>query len=221
MPLPQLADAVGAHREKHADRVALSCCHRSITYRQLDDLTRAFTEQLERLGISPGATVCVPAHKSPETVALLLAVFREGLVALVPSPDLGAEARARLSRQARASHLLGADERGVLTAEPIAPDESEAAEFTVPDPARTRLLLTTSGSTGTPKIVPIPVDGFTAFADWATQAFHLTGDDVALSYAPSTSTWRSSTYGRSCGSARTSSWSARNRPRTPATCGIW
>ncbi|WP_037682671.1 AMP-binding protein [Streptomyces griseus] len=184
MPSPQLADAVGEHREKHADRVALSCCHRSVTYQQLDDLTRTFADRLRRLPLAPGATVCVPAHKSPETVALLLAVFRQGLVALVPSPDLGAEALARLSRRARASHLLGADEQGSVSAEPVEPDEAEAAGFAVPDPARTRLLLTTSGSTGTPKIVPIPVDGFTAFADWAGHAFHLTGDDVALSYAP-------------------------------------
>jgi acyl-coenzyme A synthetase/AMP-(fatty) acid ligase len=184
MPSPQLADAVGTYRRKHADRVALSCCHRSVTYEQLDDLLGAFADQLERLPLAPGATVCVPAHKSPETIALLLAVFRQGLVALVPSPDLGGEALARLSRRARASHLLGADEEGALSAEPIEPDEAEAAGFTVPDPARTRLLLTTSGSTGTPKIVPIPVDGFTAFADWAVDAFHLTGDDVALSYAP-------------------------------------
>ncbi|AZP19014.1 fatty acid--CoA ligase [Streptomyces aquilus] len=184
MPSPHLADAVGAHRERRADRVALSCCHQSVTYRQLDDLTSAFADQLDRLGLTPGAVVCVPAHKSPQTVALLLAVFRKGLVALVPSPDLGAEALARLSRQARAVQLLGADERGTLSAEPIPPDETEAAGFAIPDPGRTRLLLTTSGSTGTPKIVPIPADGFTAFADWATHAFGLTGDDVALSYAP-------------------------------------
>ncbi|NUO45279.1 MAG: AMP-binding protein [Streptomyces sp.] len=184
MPSPHLADTVGAHREKRADRVALSCCHRSVTYRQLDVLTSALADQLDRLELAPGATVCVPAHKSPETVALLLAVFRRGLVALVPSPDLGVEALARLSRQARAVHLLAVDEQGRLSAEPLPRDETEAAGFAIPDPARTRLLLTTSGSTGTPKIVPVPVDGFTAFADWATHAFDLTADDVALSYAP-------------------------------------
>ncbi|MDN3026458.1 AMP-binding protein [Streptomyces sp. S.PB5] len=184
MPSPQLADTVGRYRRKHADRVALSCCHRSVTYEQLDCLVREFAEQLERLPLVPGATVCVPAHKSPETIALLLAVFRQELVALVPSPDLGGEALDRLSRRARASHLLGADEQGLLSAEPIEADEAEAAGFAVPDPARTRLLLTTSGSTGTPKIVPIPVEGFAAFADWAEDAFRLTGNDVALSYAP-------------------------------------
>jgi len=184
MPSLHLADAVGAHREKRADRVALSCCHRSVTYRQLDALTSAFADQLDRLELAPGATVCVPAHKSPEIVALLLAVFRRGLVALVPSPDLGVEALARLSRQARAAHLLGVDEQGTLSAEPLPRDETDAAGFAISDPARTRLLLTTSGSTGTPKIVPVPVDGFTAFADWATHAFDLTADDVALSYAP-------------------------------------
>ncbi|MFJ3235187.1 AMP-binding protein [Streptomyces sp. NPDC086787] len=184
MPSPHLADAVGTHREKHPDRVALSCCHLSVTYQQLDDLTRTFADRLGRLSLAPGDTVCVPGHKTPGTVALLLAVFRQGLVALVPSPDLGAEALGRLSRQARARQLLHAGEQGALSVEPIEPDEDEATGFTVADPARTRLLLTTSGSTGTPKIVPIPVDGFTAFADWAADAFGLSGDDVALSYAP-------------------------------------
>ncbi|MGW0465442.1 AMP-binding protein [Streptomyces sp. NPDC003027] len=184
MPSSRLADAIAVHSRERANEIALSWDRRTVTYQQLDEQTQAFRSQLGRWGLPPGSTVCVPAHKTPETVALLLAVFHEGLIALVPSPDLGVAARTRLAQQSRASHLLTGSAEGALTVEPVPEDAEEAAGFDVADPARTRLLLTTSGSTGTPKIVPIPAEGFDAFADWATGEFELGAGDVALSYAP-------------------------------------
>ncbi|AWL86094.1 AMP-binding protein [Streptomyces globisporus] len=184
MPSPQLVDAVLAHGENRPERVALVSHRRTVTYRELADTVRTFRHRLGRLGPVAGNTVCVPAHKSPETLALMLAAFREGLVVLAPSPDLGGAARDRLCRQARASHLLAVTDNGVISAEPVAQDAADASRFGTPDPGITRLLLTTSGSTGTPKIVPIPLDGFAAFADWAARDFGLTADDTSLSYAP-------------------------------------
>ncbi|MCT4352597.1 AMP-binding protein [Streptomyces sp. Je 1-79] len=184
MPSTHLADSIAVHSREHAGRVALAGNRRTVTYGQLGDRTEALRTALSGLGLPAGSTVCVPAHKTPETVALLLAVFHEGLIALAPSPDLGIAARTRLAQQARASHTLTVSETGALTAEAVDGGEEEAEGFDRADATRTRLLLTTSGSTGTPKIVPIPAEGFDAFADWATGEFELTRDDVALSYAP-------------------------------------
>lgn len=188
MPSTHLADSVAVHSRVRADRIALSSHRRTVSYEQLGDLTHELRAQIARMGLPAGSTVCVPAHKTPETIALLLAVFHEGLIALAPSPDLGIAARTRLAQQARASHTLTAapepDAEVALTAEPVEADEAEAEGFDRADAGRTRLLLTTSGSTGTPKIVPIPTAGFDAFADWATAEFQLDGEDVALSYAP-------------------------------------
>ncbi|MGW6565657.1 AMP-binding protein [Streptomyces sp. NPDC054975] len=184
MPSTHLAASIDVHSRERPGRVALAYDRRSVTYEQLGAATQALRAQVDRLVLPAGSTVCVPAHKTPETIALLLAVFHEGLIALAPSPDLGISARTRLAQQARATHTLTVAADGTLTAEAVQANAVEAEGFDRADATRTRLLLTTSGSTGTPKIVPIPTDGFDAFADWATAEFALTGDDVALSYAP-------------------------------------
>ncbi|MDT9690267.1 AMP-binding protein [Streptomyces sp. P9(2023)] len=184
MPSTHLADSIAVLSREHPGRVALSSHRRTVTYEELGARSRGLRARLGRLELPAGGTVCVPAHKTPETIALLLAVFQEGLIALAPSPDLGIAARTRLAQQARASHTLTVSADGALTAEAVEGSEAEAEGFDRADATRTRLLLTTSGSTGTPKIVPIPAAGFDAFADWATAEFALTRDDVALSYAP-------------------------------------
>ncbi|MFC9690653.1 AMP-binding protein [Kribbella sp. NPDC056951] len=184
MPSPCLAEAVAVHGHLRPHATALVTSDRTVSYGELGELTQSFRHSLIELNLPAGSTICVPAHKSPETIALLLAAFLEGLVVLAPAPDLGAAALARLAQQARATHVLTASAIDALTADAVQPDEQEAAGFAAPDPARTCLLLTTSGSTGTPKIVPIAATGFDAFAAWATQEFSLTDNEVALSYAP-------------------------------------
>ncbi|MER6301332.1 AMP-binding protein [Kitasatospora sp. NPDC001539] len=184
MPSSLLAATVAAHGENRPHRIALHFNDQAVTYGRLNELTGSLRAHLARLNLPAGSTVCVPAYKNPQTIALLLAVFHEGHIALAPSPDLGSAALERLAHQARVSHLLTAADDGALTALPVRAEESEAEGFAVPNAERTRLLLTTSGSTGTPKIVPIETAGFDAFADWAVDEFALTSDETALSYAP-------------------------------------
>ncbi|GAB3180973.1 AMP-binding protein [Streptomyces incanus] len=184
MPSPRLAETVAIHGHNRPHRIALHFNDQAVTYGQLSDLTESLRSQLLQLGLPPGSTVYVPAHKTPQTIALLLAVFHEGHIALAPSPDLGSAALERLAQQARVSHLLTVSGEGILAATPAPTQEDEAQGFAVPDPGRTRLLLTTSGSTGTPKIVPIEAAGFDAFSDWAVGDFALSPGETALSYAP-------------------------------------
>ncbi|MFB7667614.1 AMP-binding protein [Kitasatospora sp. NPDC056138] len=184
MPSSRLAETVAAHGDSRPHHTALHLNDQAVTYGRLRELTRSLRGELSKLNLAPGSTVCVPAHKTPQTIALLLAVFHEGHIALAPSPDLGSAALGHLAQQARVSHLLTAAGDGVLSAEPVTAQEDAAQGFTVPDPGSAQLLLTTSGSTGTPKIVPIEAAGFDAFADWAAGEFALSPGEVALSYAP-------------------------------------
>lgn len=184
VPSPRLFDALAAHARRRPDQVALIRGERQVTYRRLVGLAEELAGVLDGLGLDRRQPLCVPAHKTPETIALAIAAFRAGYAVLAPSPELGRTARATLAAQARCSRTLTVDGQGVLDTAPVVPDEQAARDFDTADPAAAPLLLTTSGSTGTPKIVPIPGDGFERFADWAAGRFRLTAHDTLLSYAP-------------------------------------
>ncbi|MEU7424981.1 AMP-binding protein [Streptomyces sp. NPDC040750] len=184
VPLPRLSDALAAHAGRRPDQVALIWGERQVTYRRLVTLAEDLAGALDALGLDRRQPLCVPAHKTPATIALLIGAFRAGYAVLAPSPDLGSSARATLAAQARCSMVLTVDDQGVLDASPVVPDEEAARDFDTADPATAPLLLTTSGSTGTPKIVPIRGEAFERFADWAGRRFHLTDQDTLLAYAP-------------------------------------
>ncbi|NJP29351.1 amino acid adenylation domain-containing protein [Microbispora sp. SCL1-1] len=184
MPSPRLLDALAAHARGRPDQVALIRGEQQVTYRQLAGVAEDLCGVLNSLGLDRRQPLCVPAHKTPATIALLIGAFRAGYAVLAPSPELGSTARAALAAQARCSRVLTVDDQGVLATAPVVPDEQAARDFDAVDPATAPLLLTTSGSTGTPKIVPIPGDAFDRFADWATGRFRLTQKDTLLSYAP-------------------------------------
>ncbi|MEU5366667.1 AMP-binding protein [Streptomyces sp. NPDC005925] len=184
MRLPNLLDALAEHARHRPEQVALIRGEQQVTYRELLDLAEDLTGALGELGVDRQQPLCVPAHKTPATIALIIGAFRAGYAVLAPSPELGASARATLAAQARCSQVLTVDDKGVLDAAPVEPDEQAALGFDTVDPATAPLLLTTSGSTGTPKIVPILGDAIIRFADWATDRFGLTPQDTLLSYAP-------------------------------------
>ena len=184
MPSLRLCDALAAHARHRPESVALVLDGRRTTYRRLACLAGELSAALDRLGLDRSRPLCVPAHKTPGTIALLLEAFRAGYAVLAPSPGLGRAALGALTAQARCSAVLTVDDRGVLHRDDVAPDEAAAGGFDAADPAAAPLLLTTSGSTGTPKIVPVMAGAFDRFADWATGRFGLTGQDTLLSYAP-------------------------------------
>ncbi|MBY8876304.1 AMP-binding protein [Actinacidiphila acidipaludis] len=184
MPSLRLCDALAAHARDRPGAVALVLGEQVTTYRRLADLADALADRLDRLAADRGRPLCVPAHKTPGTIALLVAAFRAGYAVLAPSPELGPAARAELTAQARCSAVLTVDDDGVLHRDTVVQDDAAARGFDVPDPAVAPLLLTTSGSTGTPKIVPVEAAAFDRFADWATGHFGLDAGDTLLSYAP-------------------------------------
>ncbi|MFI5720118.1 AMP-binding protein [Nocardia sp. NPDC051750] len=74
--LPELLRA--GMRSVHPDAVAISDATRSLTYRQLDDLSRGWARKLTECGAGPGVPVAVVIPRSIESVLAIWAVATSG-----------------------------------------------------------------------------------------------------------------------------------------------
>ncbi|MEU4584506.1 AMP-binding protein [Kitasatospora aureofaciens] len=178
-----LVDGFLAHARRSPHATALVWRDEEIDYGTLLRRAQARRARLDRLtGDGP---VGVPAVKSPDTVALVLACLLERRPVLLPSATLGADALERLYGEAGVCEVLDPAE----AAGPDADDEPDHADTgpgkaPAPPSARPALLLTTSGSTGLPKIVPLGVEAVDAFVHWAADAFGIGPGSTVLNYAP-------------------------------------
>ncbi|WP_404815571.1 AMP-binding protein [Streptomyces thermolineatus] len=188
MPSQSFLGSFAESAEEHPDRCALALDGRQVTYRELQDAASWFRTGTALSGLPAGRPVCVPAVKTPETLALLLAALADRRQILLPSPELGEEVLLRLCRQASCSAVLlagrDADGRPSLTVRAVEAVPEEAEGFRLPGPDEAQLMLTTSGSTGTPKIVPILAEAADRFMEWGAGQFGLRPGKRVLSYAP-------------------------------------
>nr|MDT0659138.1 AMP-binding protein [Micromonospora sp. DSM 115978] len=175
MPTRSFCNAFNEQARSRPDAPALSWAGREVSYRELAHLVRDAREALGFLTLDPELPICIPAVKSPETIALLIATFEAGHRVLLPSASLGAEALTRLCAQVGCAHVLGAAADGVTV-------RASGVEGR-PRPG-VGLLLTTSGSTGTPKVVDLAAEGVDAFLTWAARNFGIGADSRVLNYAP-------------------------------------
>ena len=158
----------------HPDDSALVWRHTEISYRQLHERVCGAQHRLDRLHLPPGAPVAVRAVKSPDTIALILALLGDGRPFLLPPADLPEPTFDAL--------VAAAGCRAVLEPEEITP---VAGELRVVDrPGAACFLLTTSGSTGIPKIVPLSAAGVGRFTAWAAARFNIGPHRTVLNYAP-------------------------------------
>ncbi|MFD1147691.1 AMP-binding protein [Saccharothrix hoggarensis] len=175
MPTRAFLNAFAEQVDTRPGSPALSWAGDVVDYASLDRMARDARAALAAVDIAPDVPVCVPAHKSPGTVALLVACFRAGRRVVLPSSSLGADALARLCEQTGSTHVLTASPDGITTR------TSGAEARTMPGPG---LLLTTSGSTGTPKVVVLSEEGVDNFLGWAARAFGIGPGVGVLNYAP-------------------------------------
>ncbi|MFD3514435.1 AMP-binding protein [Streptomyces sp. NPDC058657] len=176
--------AISRHVQEQPDATALVIAGRQVTYADLERLTRRAAADLDGAEFDAVRALCVPAHKTPETIALLLAAWRQQINTLVPSPGLGDAALATLTAQAHGPLLAAAPSGGGVILSRQDADPARAQGFSAPDPAQSLLTLTTSGSTGVPKLVPIGDRAFDRFGAWATEKFGLDADTRSLSFSP-------------------------------------
>jgi non-ribosomal peptide synthetase component F len=141
------------------------------------ELGRRAEQARDRLGgLPPGVPVGVLATRSPDAIALILALLTERRPFLLPPPDLPATTLAALFTMAGCAAVLSP---GV---DPAALPPRDGTATGPPD--GTALMLTTSGSTGQPKIVPLPAEAVDRFVTWAAGRFGIGPDRTVLNYAP-------------------------------------
>ena len=89
-----LVEAFRAVVRRYADKVALvfppagaDTSERRVSYRQLDAWSDAIGQQLRAAGLRPGGTVAIYMHRSPESVAGIIAVLKAGGTYVPMDPD--------------------------------------------------------------------------------------------------------------------------------------
>ena len=186
--LAPLSDGVLEHARRRVGAPALVWRGEPITYGGLGEMVHRARAQLESLELPEHASVGVPARKSPQTIALVLACLMARRPVLLPSVDLGPETLGKLLGQAGCSHSLSAGEDGtvgsVATTGEATRSEDDPTSARSPRPDDVALMLTTSGSTGVPKIVPLSHGALDRFTAWAAARFDIAAGRTVLNYAP-------------------------------------
>jgi D-alanine--poly(phosphoribitol) ligase subunit 1 len=179
------------------DKPAICCDGASLTFREAEQFSNAFSRALREAGARRGQFVPFFMNKSVRSILSILSVLKADC-AYVP---LDAKSPAQ-----RLQSILAATAATVV----IVDDESQPLlEALLPAAGRPRLLnisqfkpvdvspvacqnlsidvayvLFTSGSTGVPKGVMIPHQAIIDYIDWCVETYQLTSDDVLSNHAP-------------------------------------
>ncbi|WP_436498884.1 AMP-binding protein [Actinokineospora sp. HUAS TT18] len=180
-----LAERFVRQTETTPESVALVWADREITYRELRELARGAQQRVDRLDLAPDRPVGLVLTKTPESIALILALLGAGRSFLLPSATLPEATLTTLFAAADCAAVLstGPDRPGLVD-HAITVERGTGELRTAADPASVCFMLTTSGSTGVPKIVPLTGGAVAAFADWASAAFGIGPGRSVLNYAP-------------------------------------
>ena len=185
---------------------------RTLTYRELDQLTDRLARALRRSGVSRGDRVgfCLP--KSADAVAAIYGILKAGAAYVPVDPNAPASRNAFILRDCAVGALLvdqahldaliteleatgplpelfvlpavggGAGLEAALDSQGPADGSLPAAEAITPDDIA--YILYTSGSTGRPKGVTLTHGNGISFTDWCTDIFSPTGADRFSLFPP-------------------------------------
>ena len=152
----------------HPARPAVRQAGRTVTYRELDELSGALARS-----ITPGQVVAVASRDRLDHVVGMLAVLRAGAVYLPLDPGAPRERTAFLLADTGAQVLV-ADGRP----EPVA-----GADGRTPAGTGGGYIIHTSGTTGRPKGVHVPLHTLRTHLAGAVERFGTTREDVVLQFA--------------------------------------
>jgi acyl-coenzyme A synthetase/AMP-(fatty) acid ligase len=185
-----LFDHFAEHAQSRPEAPALLWEGETITYGELAEMAASAHAEVEAAKLPEDRPVGVRARKSPEAIALVLALLQARRPFLLPSVELAPETLAQLFEQVGVSQVL----------EPHGPRSASASLRAVEEPRNVEqaagqwppaeggddisFMLTTSGSTGLPKVVPLPAGAVDRFSDWAAGQFDIDAGTVVANYAP-------------------------------------
>lgn len=162
---PSVVELIQRQIEERPDLVALRLGQRALTYAELDALASSFTGALAHTGVGSGDLVALSVPRSPELIALMLAVLRLGAAYLpldrgLPAARLQdtlrlAQPRVVVSDEGAAWDSAGSAPTSVTVGELLAMGKA-AADAAAIAPTDRAYVIFTSGSTGHPKGVEIP-----------------------------------------------------------------
>ncbi len=190
-----LIAALRSSVERNPRKTALSCGDRKITYEELDGASTSLAGWLLRQGLNPGDRLAIHWPNTIETVQLLFAAFKAGLIAAPVNLRLKTAEIEYILKHSGAA-LCFSHPGFVAVAEPAAnacgcpirtalPDElSEDAALPQVDNDRPALILYTSGTTARPKGVIHTHKSLLATAHISAQALDYKQDDSVLTVLP-------------------------------------
>lgn len=139
------------------------------SYQEIDTLIQAMQERLRKERVSPFLPISFVAEKKLETIILLFALFREGLIAFPQSPRLPSAVKEKWNPIDPMTLFFS---RKSLNLPPLI-QQSDVSIY-----------LFTSGSSGTPKIALLSFDNLLSSAEGAVDALKLERGDRWLLSLP-------------------------------------
>lgn len=193
VPHVTLAELFAIQAHKLPDRPAVELDDRGYTYAELDKLTDALANELRTAGVSRGSVVGVYIGRSPEQIAVLIAIWKAGGAYLPLDSDYPAARIDYMLRDCNPVLLLTDRELPISAPEGMLvweieelikklPFEPAPIKF-ISQPEDLAYLIYTSGTTGKPKGVMVEHRNVMNYVYAFQSEFALTGDDVVLQQA--------------------------------------
>ncbi|WP_353618431.1 AMP-binding protein [Boseongicola sp. H5] len=173
----RITKSVEAHASTQGASPALSWSGNELSYGHLWGMSLEMLKGLPA-GIDAGSLVLVESQKTPQFIALMIALGLRELTPLVVPARLGGEVRAKIIARAAATHAVTLMADGELNWTSTGQEEKH------PEGDNPALCLTTSGSTGVPKVVRLTAMGIGSFFDWAQSYFGIQAGVRTISIAP-------------------------------------
>lgn len=177
MRLSRLYKNLSNHAKNSPDLIAFSWLNQKISYPAFLNLVKQYLDILEEENIPPNSTIAFDLKKSPQAIALMVAIGEKQSSPVILPNHLGAAIRKKIIEQTGISYEVHWDTK----AEQYGINRTATNHHLAGDMP---LCLTTSGSTGLPKIVRLTTAGVSAFFDWSQSYFDIKPSTRVLSIAP-------------------------------------